>query len=202
MSLLFLLSRGSTTVVIIYWHALYDSTGHTGVHFCSVVLCVGMTENWLHARQGLSCLSASPTGPGERPQEDRQHAPRHGVQTYCTSFWIRETSGWGEKRGHALEHLKMGLLLFSRLLLPLWTHNYTFLQNLNVDFKETHKKKLLQFYCYNFKKDSVIRAVEWQTLFTILAFLFWGQTHEKSWSIAFTRLWTFSHVLCLHCVLQ
>lgn len=68
--------------------------------------------------------------------------------------------GEGEKRGHTLEHLKMGLLLFSRLLLPLWTHNYTFLQNLNVDFKETHKKKLLQFYCYNFKKDSVIRAVE------------------------------------------
>lgn len=47
--------------------------------------------------------------------------------------------GEGEKRGHTLEHLTMGLLIFSRLLLPLWTHNCTFLENLNVDFKETQK---------------------------------------------------------------
>lgn len=141
MSLLFLLSRSSTTVVIIYWHSLYDSTGHTGVHFCSVVLWVGMTENWLHARQGLSCLSASPTGPGERPQEDRQHAPRHGVQTYCTSFWIREASGWGGKKEDIRWNILQWVYYFfpPRLLLPLWTLNCTYLENLNVDFKETQK---------------------------------------------------------------
>lgn len=45
--------------------------------------CVGMTENWLHARQGLSCLSASPTGPGERPQEDHPT----NLHSACSSPW-------------------------------------------------------------------------------------------------------------------
>lgn len=56
----------------------------------------------MHARDCPACLRLSldqVSAPKRTIQQTCiQHAPRHGVQTYCTSFWNREASGWGGKK--------------------------------------------------------------------------------------------------------